>query len=83
MDILVRSWQDLGTILTEILLRSGHDIHFAMVRFYQGRCVSKKNLTKKSKGGKTNLIRKLKMARKNLFEKLVFEKKSSVRKSKN
>ena len=35
MDILVRSWQDLGTILAKILSRSCHGIHFAMVRSYQ------------------------------------------------
>ena len=35
MDFLVRSWQDLGTILTKILSRSRHDIHFALVRSRQ------------------------------------------------
>ena len=35
MDILERSWQDLGTILAKILSRSCHGINFAMVRSYQ------------------------------------------------
>ena len=35
IDILVRSWQDLGTILAKIFSTSCHDIQLAMVRFYQ------------------------------------------------
>ena len=48
MDILVRSWQDLGTILAKILTRSSHAIHFAMVRSYQESHVPKKNFIVKS-----------------------------------
>ena len=43
MDILVRSWQDLGTILAKILTRSCHGVHFAMVTSYQESHVLKKN----------------------------------------
>ena len=43
MDILVRSWQDLGTILAKILSRYCHGIHFAMIRSYQEIHVPKKN----------------------------------------
>ena len=57
MDILVRSWQDLGTILAKILSKSCHGIHFAMVRFYQDRHVSKKNLKKKPKMARKILLR--------------------------
>ena len=42
MDVLVRSWQDLGTILAKILSRSCPGIHFAMVRSYQESNVPKK-----------------------------------------
>ena len=42
MDILVRSWKDLGTILSKILSRSCHGIHFAMVRSYRESHVPKK-----------------------------------------
>ena len=59
MDILVRSWQDLGTILAKILSRSCHGIHFAMVRSYQDRHVSKINLDKKPKMAKKILLRSL------------------------
>ena len=37
MEILVISWQDLGTILAKILSRRSHGIHFAMVRSDQVR----------------------------------------------
>ena len=42
MNILVRSWQDLGRILADILSRSRQGIHFAMVRSYQESYVPKK-----------------------------------------
>ena len=64
MDILVRSGQELGTILAKILPRSCHGFHFAIVRSYQDRHVSKKILTEKPK-----------MARKISYELLVLEKK--------
>ena len=44
VDILVRSWQDLGTIVAKILTKYCHGIHFAMVRSYQESHVPKKNL---------------------------------------
>ena len=55
--ILARSWQDLGTILAMILLRSCHDIHFAMVRSYQESRVPKKNFIVKSYLARKNLER--------------------------
>ena len=48
MDILVRSWQDLGKILEQSWLRSSHGIHFAMVRSYQESHVPKKNFIVKT-----------------------------------
>ena len=48
MDILVRSWQDLGTILGKIVARCCHGIHFAMVRPYQESHFPKKNFSVKS-----------------------------------
>ena len=64
MDILVRSWQDLGTILAKILSRSCHGLPFAMVTSYQDRHASKINLDKKPK-----------MTRKICYELLNSEKK--------
>ena len=43
MQILVKSWQDLRTILAKSLTRSCHGIHFAMFRSYQESHVHKKN----------------------------------------
>ena len=43
MDVVVRSWQDLGTILAKILSRSCQSFHFAMVRSYQESHVPTKN----------------------------------------
>ena len=48
MDILVRSWQDLGTVLVKILSRSCHGLHFAMMRSYQESHVPKKSFILKS-----------------------------------
>ena len=48
MDIFVRSWQDLGTILAKILTRSCHGILFAMVRSYQQSHIPKKKFIVKS-----------------------------------
>ena len=50
-DIVVRSWQDLGSVLAKILPRPCHGIHFAMVRSYQESHVHKKNLIVKSQFG--------------------------------
>ena len=55
MDILVRYWQDLGTILTKILSRSCHGIHFAIVRSYQESHVPKKKFIVKSYLSRKNL----------------------------
>ena len=52
MDILVRSWQDLGTILAKILSRFCDGIHFAMVRSYQESHVPKKFFCNKILFGK-------------------------------
>ena len=57
MDILVRSWQDLGTILAKILSISFHDIHFPMERSYQESHVPKKNFTVKYYLARKNLKR--------------------------
>ena len=54
MDILVRSWQDLGKILAKILPRYWQELQDVMVRSYQESHVSKKNLTKKP-----NMARKI------------------------
>ena len=55
MDILVRSWQDdLGKKLAKIVTRYCQELQDAMVRSYQERHVSKKNLTKKP-----NMARKI------------------------
>ena len=55
MDILVRPWQDLSTILAKILSRSCHGTHFAMVRSYQENHVPKKNFIVKSYLARKNL----------------------------
>ena len=55
MDIVVRSWQDLGTILAKILSRPCHGIHFAMLRSYQEGHVLKKNLIVKSLFGQKKI----------------------------
>ena len=55
MDILVRSWQGLGTILAKILSRSCHGLHFAMVISYQESHVPKKNFIVKSYLARKNL----------------------------
>ena len=54
MDILVRSWQDLGKFLAKIVTRYCQELQDAMVRSYQESHVSKKNLTKKP-----NMARKI------------------------
>ena len=55
--ILVRSWQDQGTILAKILSRSCHGIHFAMARSSQDIHVSMINLDKKPKMARKILLR--------------------------
>ena len=55
MDILVRSWQDLGTILAKIVSRSCHGVQFAIVRSYQESHVLKKNFIVKSYLARKNL----------------------------
>ena len=42
MDILVRSWQDLGKILAKILPRYWQELQDVMVRSYQESNVPKK-----------------------------------------
>ena len=54
MDILVRSWQDLGKILAKTVTRYCQELQDAIVRSYQESHVSKKNLTKKP-----NMARKI------------------------
>ena len=70
MDILVRSWQDLGKILAKIVTRYCQELQDAMVRSYQESHVSKKNLTKKPN-----------MARKILLRNPIWKEKKSERKS--
>ena len=70
MDILVRSWQDLGTILAKILSKSCHGLNFDMVRSYQDRHVSKIKLDKKPM-----------MARKICYDLLHIEKKKHHQKN--
>ena len=48
MDILVRSWQDLGKILAKILPRCWQELQNVMVRFYQESHVPKKTFIVKS-----------------------------------
>ena len=48
VTLLVRSWQDLRTILAKIMTRSCQRIHFAMVRSSQESHVPKKNFIEKS-----------------------------------
>ena len=48
MQILLRSRQDLGTILAKILSRSCHAIYFAMVKSYQQNHVSEEYFIVKS-----------------------------------
>ena len=57
MDILGRSWQNLGKILKQSWLRSCHGIHFVMVRSYQENHVPKKKFTVKSYLTRQNLKR--------------------------
>ena len=57
MDILVRSWQDLGKILAKIVTRYCQELQDAMVRSYQESHVSKKNLTKKPNMARKKLLR--------------------------
>ena len=47
MDILVRSWEDLGKILTKILQSRCQKLQDVIVGSYQDKHVSKKTLTKK------------------------------------
>ena len=54
MDILVRSWQDLGKILAKIVTGYCQELQYAMVRSYQESHFSKKDLTKKP-----NMARKI------------------------
>ena len=42
MDILVRSWQDLGKILAKILPRYCQELQDVMVRSYQEPCSQEK-----------------------------------------
>ena len=44
MDILVRSWQDLGKILARILPKHCQELQDVMVRSYQESHVPKKNI---------------------------------------
>ena len=64
MDILVRSWQDLGKILAKIVTRYCQELQDAMVRSYQESHVSKKNLTEKPNMARKILLRSPNMARK-------------------
>ena len=66
MDIIVKSWQDLGKILAKIVTRYCQELQDAMVRSYQESHVSKKNLTKKPN-----------MARKILLRSPIWQKKSN------
>ena len=55
MDILVRSWQDLGKILAKIVTRYCQELQDAMVRSYQESHVSKKTFIVKSYLERKNL----------------------------
>ena len=55
MHILVRSWQDLGTILAKILSRTCHGTPVAMVRSYQEIQVPKNTFIVKSNLARKNL----------------------------
>ena len=55
MDILVRSWQDLGKILAKILPRYCQELQDVMVRSYQESHVPKKNFIVKSYLGRKDL----------------------------
>ena len=57
MDILVRSWQDLGKIVAKIVTRYCQELQDAMVRSYQASHVSKKNLTKQPNMARKILLR--------------------------
>ena len=52
MDILVRSWQDLGKILAKIVTRYCQELQDVMVRSYQDGHVPKKNVNCKILFGK-------------------------------
>ena len=55
MDILVRSWQDLGKILAKILPRYWQELQDVMIRSYQESHVSKKTFIVKSYLERKNL----------------------------
>ena len=55
MDILIRSWQDLGKILAKIVTRYCQELQDAMVRSYQESHVSKKTFIVKSYLERKNL----------------------------
>ena len=55
MEILVRSWQDLGKILAKIVRRYCQELQDAMVRSYQESHVSKKTFIVKSYLERKNL----------------------------